>query len=149
MTISVPVTRIDQLAASVKQARTERGITQEELAERLGVSRPWISQFERGQTPNAGIDRILAILSTLGLTLTISSAAPASETTAATGPTSPSPDTPTWDSFASSLKKFNPAQEKIAELGKKLEDRAIPAETREFLNNLFAEQSAKMFEGNR
>lgn len=138
MTISVPVTRIDQLVASVKPARAERGITQEELAERLRVSRPWISQFERGQ------DRILAILSTLGLTLTISAAAPDSGTTAATDAAQPNPDMPTWDSFASSLNAFHPAQERIAELGKKIEERALPAETREFPNNLFAEHNAKM-----
>lgn len=68
--IPAPVTNIADLAAAVRSARTTRGITQGDLAERIGVSRPWISQFESGHTPNAGIDRVLAMINVLGIRLT-------------------------------------------------------------------------------
>ncbi|MCD8216007.1 MAG: helix-turn-helix domain-containing protein [Clostridiales bacterium] len=49
---------------NIKKLRTENNLTQEQLADALGVARPLISQFERGsKTPTlalaAGIAKIL------------------------------------------------------------------------------------------
>lgn len=84
----VPVTNVADLAGAVRHARRVHGLTQGELAQRIGVSRPWISQFESGHTPHAGIDRILALVNVLGIRLTVT--APAAPAT--TEPTEPADD---------------------------------------------------------
>lgn len=38
----------DKLAKNIERLRTERQMTQEELARRVGVSQPAIAQYERG-----------------------------------------------------------------------------------------------------
>lgn len=149
MTTPAPVTRIDQLAAAVRQARTARGLTQGELAEQLGVSRPWISQFERGQAPKAGMDRIFVMLDLLGLTLTVAEAdVPAADVPAAPDPQDPAagPTLNTWESYTASLHDRPSVEDTIAELGREIDDDSIDPGTRDFLNDLFAEQARSMSE---
>ncbi|MCB1079786.1 MAG: helix-turn-helix transcriptional regulator [Verrucomicrobiae bacterium] len=57
-----------EFGALVRSEREKRGWSQSLLAERVGVSLPWISQFERGK-PTARIDLVLKTLKTLGIPL--------------------------------------------------------------------------------
>lgn len=63
---------VGQVVASLRDARRAQHITQAELAEATGLTRPWISQFEQGKIPNAGLSRILAICHALNVNLTLS-----------------------------------------------------------------------------
>ena len=56
-----------QLAVAVRDARIARGLTQAELAQRVGVSRPWISRFESGHVENAGFERIMKLFEVLDM----------------------------------------------------------------------------------
>lgn len=52
----------------VRSEREKRRWNQSQLAERVGVSLPWISQFERGK-PTAQIDLVLKTLKALDIPL--------------------------------------------------------------------------------
>jgi HTH-type transcriptional regulator/antitoxin HipB len=56
------------LGALVREQRTRLALTQEELAERVGVSRLWIVQLEKGK-PTAQIGLVLRTFQELGLAL--------------------------------------------------------------------------------
>lgn len=56
-----------QLGAAIRQARTEAGLTQSELAELAGVSRAFVSGMESASRPGAELRRVLAILRALEL----------------------------------------------------------------------------------
>lgn len=45
----------------IRQLRTERGLTQQELANRAGVSQPLISEIERGKSIGGAIARALSV----------------------------------------------------------------------------------------
>lgn len=51
--------------ANVRRVRAERGYSQEELAERSGLHRTYVSSLERGQR-NVGLDNIVRLADTLG-----------------------------------------------------------------------------------
>lgn len=61
-----------QLAVAVRDARIARGLTQAELAQRVGVSRPWISRFESGHVENAGFERIMKFFEVLDMRMEVS-----------------------------------------------------------------------------
>lgn len=49
------------LASAVRQLRTERGLSQEELANRAGVHLTWVGRVESGATnPSWGITKLIA-----------------------------------------------------------------------------------------
>ncbi len=50
-----------ELASVVEQRRRERGLTQAELAERVGVSRQWVNALEAAEG-NPTFTNLLAIL---------------------------------------------------------------------------------------
>ncbi|MCH9277003.1 helix-turn-helix domain-containing protein [Bifidobacterium amazonense] len=77
------VRSVRQLAVSLRDARVVKGMTQAELAEMAGVSRPWISQFEQGKLRNASIDRIFTLCRILGVTPSVSYDVPDDMMTAA------------------------------------------------------------------
>lgn len=52
--------------ARVKQLRTEKGFTQEELADRVGIFRTYMSRIETG-VGNPTLDMIHALADTLGV----------------------------------------------------------------------------------
>jgi HTH-type transcriptional regulator/antitoxin HipB len=54
-------------------ARRARGLSQEQLAERLGVSRVWVGQIERGKA-SPRLDLVLRTLNELEITLSVSTA---------------------------------------------------------------------------
>lgn len=56
------------LGALIRDRRRGLGLDQAELADRVGVSRLWINQVERGK-PGAGIGLVLRTLMVLGIEL--------------------------------------------------------------------------------
>ena len=65
------IRRLAELGAVIMAVRRARGLSQDDLAERLGVSRVWIGQVERGKT-SPRLDLILRALNELEITLSVS-----------------------------------------------------------------------------
>jgi transcriptional regulator with XRE-family HTH domain len=57
-----------QLVLELAQRRAELGLTQQEVADRMGVSRPRVAEIENGGT-NASFQRIAAYANALGMRL--------------------------------------------------------------------------------
>jgi y4mF family transcriptional regulator len=72
----VTIRSIRDLAAAVRGRRKDLGMNQAQLAERAGVSRKWIYEFEAGKA-TAEFGLLLSVLDELGLTLELT---PRSET---------------------------------------------------------------------
>jgi len=68
---------IAMIAASIQQQRCAQGLTQKELAEKLGVSQAMVSQWENGEE-NFTAATLAKISSALGLSLCNPITAPAS-----------------------------------------------------------------------
>lgn len=62
------VSSINDLASLVKSRRKQAGLTQAELAERIGVKALWVSQFEKGK-PTAQVGIVLRALRVLDVDL--------------------------------------------------------------------------------
>jgi HTH-type transcriptional regulator/antitoxin HipB len=58
------------LGATVRGQRQKLKMTQATLAEAAGVSRAWLTEFERGK-PTVELGRVLAVVAALGLTLEV------------------------------------------------------------------------------
>ncbi len=58
-----------RLGHSIRVAREARNLSQAELAERAGVSRPTISLLENGLVSDLGVKKVAAIADVLGLAL--------------------------------------------------------------------------------
>jgi len=73
------VRTIRDLAATARGRRLDLGLSQAQVAKRVGVSRKWIVEFEAGK-PSAELGLALRVLDELGLALDVSTqiAAPAS-----------------------------------------------------------------------
>lgn len=63
---------IHDVAAVVRGRRRELDLSQAQLAERAGVSRKWIYEFEAGK-PAAELGLLLRVLDVLGLALELTS----------------------------------------------------------------------------
>lgn len=63
------IRRPSDIGLIVRAQRKGRGLSQEDLATRLGVSRLWVNEFEGGK-PTARLDLALRVLAELGITLT-------------------------------------------------------------------------------
>lgn len=63
---------IRDLAAAVRGQRKDLGWNQAELADRAGVSRKWVYEFEAGK-PTAEFGLLLRVLDALGLDLDLTS----------------------------------------------------------------------------
>jgi HTH-type transcriptional regulator/antitoxin HipB len=70
------------LGAVIRDRRRRRGLDQQELARKIGVSRQWVLEVEKGK-PRAEVGLILRALDALGVALSIA----ATDTAAATHPT--------------------------------------------------------------
>ena len=57
---------VDDLGRHVREQRRSAGLTQQELAERAGVSRRWLSGLEAGK-PSAEIGLVLRVIAALGM----------------------------------------------------------------------------------
>ncbi|MGO8960648.1 MAG: helix-turn-helix domain-containing protein [Streptosporangiaceae bacterium] len=62
---------INDLAAAVRGRRLALGLSQAELATRVGVSRDWVNYFEAGK-PTVELILVLRLLEALDLTLDVS-----------------------------------------------------------------------------
>lgn len=156
-------TGVAELAAAVRDARTSAGLTQGDLAAKIGVSRPWISQFERGCTPNAGIDRILAMINVLGIRLSMEG--PATSAAADTPTAAPSTATPTaplssldtshiaWRDFSTPAPApgnvAKTSTEAVADAAPTMDLSHLAPDVSSFYSNLFATQNARLRESLR
>ena len=83
------IRRPAELGAYIMNVRRAQGLSQEELAERLGVSRVWVGQIERGKA-SPRLDLILRTLNELEITLSVS----AEGETVTSAPEPPAPPDP-------------------------------------------------------
>ncbi len=60
------VNSTSQLASLIRRHRRELGLTQMDLAERVGASRHWVMQLERGK-PGVSLEMVLKATAALGL----------------------------------------------------------------------------------
>jgi transcriptional regulator with XRE-family HTH domain len=57
------------LAENLKMLRRQAGLTQEELADRIGETQPYISELETGAVRNPRVETLLALADALGTTV--------------------------------------------------------------------------------
>lgn len=62
------VLSIRDASAAVRGRRRDLGLSQAQLANRVGISRKWISEFEAGK-PGAELGHVLRVLEGLGLVI--------------------------------------------------------------------------------
>ena len=65
------VTTVHQYQALVRGRRKDLGLSQDLLARSAGVSRKWLSEFERGATTAVELPLVLRVLAALGLAVEI------------------------------------------------------------------------------
>ena len=66
MTTDDKVESVADLGILIRQARQTAGVTQEELADRIGTTRQWVIRIEQG-CDTAAMSMVLLALSELGL----------------------------------------------------------------------------------
>jgi transcriptional regulator with XRE-family HTH domain len=59
----------ETLGARIRKARLDYGMSQVELAKRVGISKTAMNQIEMGETPDPRISRIRAIADILGVSM--------------------------------------------------------------------------------
>ena len=62
---------IAEYARLIKDERQRQGISQTDMAQRLGVSRRWLIVFAHARVPNPGVSTILSARTELGLSLDV------------------------------------------------------------------------------
>ncbi len=67
--IKLPIRTPRDVGILIRTRRRKLGMDQSELAEKIGVSRLWVSQMEGGK-PGAGIGLVLRAFNALGLSVT-------------------------------------------------------------------------------
>lgn len=67
---SIQARKLRDVVAVVKAEREAQGLRQEDLAERLGLSRDWVIDMESGKG-NRFADRLFRVLGTLAITVTL------------------------------------------------------------------------------
>lgn len=107
----------------IRDARTKAGITQQQLAEKAGVSRKWLIGIEQGERPRAELRKIFDVLEVLGIELTLSL-----NDDSKSGQTRPKPPVPHSLQLDSSLAGANTwgtlfGESKLQKEVKKLEDK--------------------------
>lgn len=65
------VATIAQLQTLIKTGRLRLGLTQQELAGRIGMSRQWLSAFERGATGSVLVPTLLRLTEALNLAIDV------------------------------------------------------------------------------
>jgi HTH-type transcriptional regulator/antitoxin HigA len=66
--ITLPnIERLDQIAPFVAKMRIAKGVSQTELAHRLGVSKQVVSRYEETEYQTVGISRLQEILDAIGI----------------------------------------------------------------------------------
>jgi HTH-type transcriptional regulator / antitoxin HipB len=62
---------LDEIGQKICKARKSKSISQENLANQLGMSRSTISGIEKGTIPEIGIRKVMSICNALGLELLV------------------------------------------------------------------------------
>ena len=62
-----PVQRLDQIAPSIVKMRIAKGVSQTELARRLGVSKQVISRYEESDYQTVAVARLQELLDAIGV----------------------------------------------------------------------------------
>ena len=70
------IMEFDKLGLEVAKIRREQKISQQQLANDLGISRATISSFENGRGIDIGIKKVLAIVDYIGLEITLRDKSP-------------------------------------------------------------------------
>ena len=65
------IDRLDQIAPYIAKLRIAKGISQTELARRLGISKQVISRYEESDYQTVGIARLQEILDAIGITTVV------------------------------------------------------------------------------
>ena len=86
MAADFPIRTSDQLTAVLQAFRKESGMTQNDVAARMGLTQQKLSHLELN-APNVSADRLLRLLSVLGVELVLRRPAAASQTTDGVAPT--------------------------------------------------------------
>jgi transcriptional regulator with XRE-family HTH domain len=60
-----------ELGVTIRRLREDRGLTQEQLAERMHVSRRWVGMLEAGRNPGAQFSMVNKAVKALGAELHI------------------------------------------------------------------------------
>lgn len=60
---------LDEIGQVISRARKSKKLSQQSLAQQLGMSRATISGIENGTVPEIGVRKVLAICAALGLEL--------------------------------------------------------------------------------
>lgn len=63
--------KFPELGRAIRESRVAQGLTQYKLAQLTGLSRTTISQMESGLAPDLGIKKVMRILATLGIELSL------------------------------------------------------------------------------
>jgi HTH-type transcriptional regulator/antitoxin HipB len=85
MTVEFAIRTPDQLTGLLQAYRKESGLTQSQVAERMGLTQQKLSHLER-YAQNASAERLLALLSVLGVEMVLRRRDPAVSTEAAVQP---------------------------------------------------------------
>lgn len=65
------VDRADELGPALREVRLRLEMTQTEAAQRAGVGRPWLNQFEGGRKPGAPLDMVMRVADALAVTVSL------------------------------------------------------------------------------
>ena len=58
--------RVEAIAQEIRDLRKSRGISQTDLAKRIGSTQPSLARFEAGRVPNVGYTYVRRLLEALG-----------------------------------------------------------------------------------
>lgn len=70
-----------QIGCALRMARKDHGLTQAELASKVGVSRTTVNQIECGAVSEIGISKLAELLASVGLELNVGALSPSSRKT--------------------------------------------------------------------
>ncbi|MDP2178673.1 helix-turn-helix domain-containing protein [Methylicorpusculum sp.] len=65
-----------ELGLQIRQLRRQQGISQQQIADDLGMSRATINALEKGRSGDVGVRKVLSILDYLGYELTLREKSP-------------------------------------------------------------------------